>query len=119
MHALTDESNKPTIPDRVPSSLSVVPSLDNQSLEMIGEKIEYLEPEQINIDRVGKKLIVNTGQSIQDGIDIAEDGDTIFVKSGEYFETLMIDKSNITIMGDAKNGDLPVLNVGIYYRMLV
>ena len=110
MHALTDESNKPTIPDRVPSSLSVVPSLDNQSLEMVGEKIEYLEPEQINIDRVGKKLIVNTGQSIQDGIDIAEDGDTIFVKSGEYFETLMIDKSNITIMGDAKNEDLPILN---------
>ena len=110
MHALTDESNKPTIPDRVPSSLSVVPSLDNQSLEMVGEKIEYLEPEQINIDRVGKKLIINAGQSIQDGIDIAEDDDTVLVKSGEYFETLMIDKSNITIMGDAKNEDLPVLN---------
>ena len=46
MHALTDESNKPTIPKRVPSSLPIVPSLDNQSLEMSGKQIKYIEPEQ-------------------------------------------------------------------------
>jgi len=110
MHALTDESNKPTIPKRVPSSLPVVPSLDNQSLEMDGKQIKYIEPEKNNIERIGKKLIIYSGQSIQAGIEIAEDGDTVFVQSGEYFEALMIDKSNITIIGDTKNGDLPVLN---------
>jgi parallel beta-helix repeat protein len=110
MHALTDESNKPTIPKSVPSSLPVVPSLDNQSLEMDGKQIKYIEPKKNKVERIGKKLIIYSGQSIQDGIEIAEDGDTVFVKSGEYFETLMIDKSNITIIGDTKNGDLPVLN---------
>ena len=110
MHSLTDESNKPTIPDKVPSSLSIVPSLENQSFEMVKKKVEHYESEKKNIFRVGKKLIVYSGQSIQDGIEVAGDGDTVLVKPGEYFETLMIDKSNITIMGDGRNGDLPVLN---------
>ena len=110
MHTLTDESNKPTIPKRVPSSLPVVPSLDNQSLEMDGKEIKYIEPEKNNVERIGKKLIIYSGHSIQDGIEAAEDGDTVFVQSGEYFETLMIDKSNITILGDRKSGELPVLN---------
>ena len=36
LHALTDESNKPVIPDKVPSGLPVVPSLENQSIELAG-----------------------------------------------------------------------------------
>ena len=110
MHSLTDESNKPTIPIKVPSSLPVVSSLDNQSSEVKRKKIDYVKTEEINIERIGKRLIIKPGQSIQDGIEIAEENDTVLVRFGEYFETLMIDKSNITIMGDAKNGDLPVLN---------
>jgi len=110
MHALTDESNKPTIPKEVPSSLPVVNSLDNQSMEMDGKQIKYIEPKKNKVERIGKKLIIHSGQSIQDGIEVAEGGDTVFVQSGEYFETLMIDKSNITILGDRKNGELPVLN---------
>ena len=110
MHALTDESNKPTIPKEVPSSLPVVNSLDNQSMEMDGKQIKYIEPKKNKVERIGKKLIIHSGQSIQDGIEVAEGGDTVFVQSGEYFETLMIDKSNITILGYRKNGELPVLN---------
>jgi cytochrome c peroxidase len=110
MHALTDESNKPAIPNRVPSSLPVVPAIDNESLEIVMQNIEYAEPEMNNIYRDGKKLIVNSGQAIQDGIELAEDGDTVIVKYGEYFETLMIDKSNITIIGNENNGKLPVLD---------
>ena len=110
MHALTDESNKPAIPNRVPSSLPVVPAIDNESLEVVVQNIESAEPEMNNIYRVGKKLIVNSGQTIQDGIEMAEDGDTVIVKYGEYFETLMIDKSNITIIGNENNGKLPVLD---------
>ena len=74
------------------------------------QNIEYAEPEMNNIYRVGKKLIVNSGQTIQDGIEMAEDGDTVIVKYGEYLETLMIDKSNITIIGNEINGKLPVLD---------
>jgi parallel beta-helix repeat protein len=41
-------------------------------------------------------------ENIQNAIDNASDGDTILVKSGVYFETLIIDKS-INLIGENKN----------------
>ena len=110
LHALTDESNKPVIPDKVPSGLSVVPSLENQSFQLAGHAGEFVKPEQVNLKRVGKRIIVDPSQTIQDGIEMAQAGDTVMVLPGEYSETLMIDKSNITIMGQQKNGAWPILN---------
>jgi pectin methylesterase-like acyl-CoA thioesterase len=40
-------------------------------------------------------------QYIQDGIDVASDGDTIFVYDGTYHEMIVIDKS-ITLQGEDK-----------------
>ena len=53
LHALTDESNKPVIPDKVPSGLPVVPSLENQSIELAGHTYEFEKPEQVNLKREG------------------------------------------------------------------
>ena len=53
------------------------------------KKIDYVKTEEINIERIGKRLIIKPGQSIQDGIEIAEEYDTVLVRIGEYFETLM------------------------------
>ena len=40
--------------------------------------------------------------TIQDAIDNADEGDTIFVKSGTYIETLVVDKS-LSLIGDNSN----------------
>ena len=110
LHTLTDESNKPTIPGSVPSGLSVVEPLENQSLELAGFKQFVTEKKQTDLKRVGKRIYVRTGQTIQDGIDLAQPGDSVMVELGIYHETLAIDKSDITIMGIEKNGRLPILD---------
>jgi parallel beta-helix repeat protein len=42
-------------------------------------------------------------QYIQDGIDVANDGDTVFVNTGEYYENVKINKSNIKLEGENRN----------------
>jgi parallel beta-helix repeat protein len=44
-------------------------------------------------------------RTIQEGIDIAFDGDTIFVYNGTYYEIILIDKS-ITIMGEDRESTI-------------
>jgi len=47
----------------------------------------------------------NNYSSIQEAIDIAEEGDTVFVydDSSPYFENILIDKSSISLVGEEKN----------------
>jgi len=47
--------------------------------------------------------------SIQDAVDWASPGDTIFVESGTYFETVILDKK-IILMGIDSGGGLPVID---------
>ena len=110
LHTLTDESNKPTIPGSVPSGLPVVQPLDNQSLELAVFKPVVTEKKQAGLKRVGQRIYVQPGQSIQDGIDQAQPGDSVMVELGIYHEMLAIDKSDITIMGVERNGRLPILD---------
>ena len=42
-------------------------------------------------------------QSVQDAIDFANEGDTIFVHNGEYLENIRINKSSIDLQGESKH----------------
>jgi nitrous oxidase accessory protein NosD len=55
---------------------------------------------------------VNPGQSIQDAIDIASDGDTVLVSSGTYNENLTITKS-IELAG-ASSADTIIMGTGLF-----
>ncbi|HIB31948.1 MAG TPA: cytochrome-c peroxidase, partial [Candidatus Marinimicrobia bacterium] len=66
------------------------------------------EKKQAGLKRVGQRIYVQPGQSIQDGIDQAQPGDSVMVELGIYHEMLAIDKSDITIMGVERNGRLPI-----------
>jgi parallel beta-helix repeat protein len=98
LFSLTDESNLPEVPERVPSGLPVVPRLDNPVRKLVASyrsapaRKEGLPPSAPN-------LRVKAGQSIQNAIDRARPGDTIEVMPGIYNEQLVVDVDNLTIRG--------------------
>ena len=110
LHALTDESNKPEIPQTVPSGLQPVVSLPNQSPEMAAFSAPPRTPRELVVQRDGSKLTVSPGMKIQDAIDAANPGDVIEIEPGVYHETLTLDVSDLTLRGLEKNGERAVLD---------
>ncbi len=109
LHALTDESARPEIPPAVPSGLPVVPRLTNQSPEMKVFKGREEEQPRAQVVREGKRLIVQSGESIQAAIDLAQPGDTVMVSPGVYHETLTVDVSGLTLLGMENQDGRPIL----------
>ncbi|MHA2367036.1 MAG: hypothetical protein ACXAC7_23995, partial [Candidatus Hodarchaeales archaeon] len=69
-------------------------------------KISTLEKSEINIQNRGDTLYVGGSgpdnySSIQGAVNAAQDGDTIFVYSGVYFENVLIPKT-VTLIGEDK-----------------
>jgi len=104
LHTLTDESNKPEIPNKVPSGFPIVKKLENQSPELARYRKEKSVERVLSLKQIGKKIYVKAGQLIQDGIDMAAPGDTVIISPGVYHEMLALDKSSITIMGSVEDG---------------
>jgi parallel beta-helix repeat protein len=50
-----------------------------------------------------ENIYVSPGESIQEAVDNALPGDTIFVMPGEYNESIQINQDNLTIISDSKN----------------
>ena len=98
MFALTDESNLPQFPDKVPSGLAVVPRLKNPARDLVA-KYNTGSANEMIVDRPPQTLTVKQGELIQAAVDRARPGDTIEVMPGIYKEEVKIDLDNITIRG--------------------
>ena len=110
LHCLTDESAKPKFPDTVPSGLSVVTRLTNQSPELAAFHQHTKPHPKSKVQKVERTITVSAGQSIQAGINLAVSGDLVRVMPGHYHETLSVDVSGITIQGIEIDGKKPVLD---------
>ena len=101
--SLTDESNLPQIPDRVPSGLAVVPRLTNPAREIAAKQNTGSPREQAG-ERPPQTITVKAGESIQSAVRRARAGDTIEVGPGVYHEMITVDIDNITLRGQAGTG---------------
>jgi parallel beta-helix repeat protein len=120
LHALTDESKKPEIPEKVPSGLPVVPRLAAKTRVPAGSQPAGAVTNQLNKAPANKApgpskrqpavLRVNPGESIQAALDRSIPGDTIEIRPGSYNETLLVDVNNITIRGLKEGDRRPILD---------
>jgi parallel beta-helix repeat protein len=111
LHALTDESKKPAIPEKVPSGLAVVPRLKprvrgSALLPPVNSALAQANKPQ----RQPTVWRINPGESIQAALDRAVPGDTIEIRPGTYNETLLVDVDKITIRGLKENDQRPILD---------
>ncbi len=98
LYSLTDESNLPEFPDKVPSGLAVVPRLKNPARELVAKYNVGSSREQI-ADRPPQTITVKAGELIQAAVDRARPGDVIEVMPGVYREEVKVDLDNITLRG--------------------
>lgn len=115
LYALTDESKKPEIPEKVPSGLPVVPRLTPKargSAMPAPANAATAQPTkpQSQPQRSPSVLRVKPGESIQAALDRCVPGDTIEILPGAYNETLLVDVDNITIRGLKENDRRPTLD---------
>jgi cytochrome c peroxidase len=96
--ALTDESNLPEFPDKVPSGLPVAPHLKNPARELVA-KYNTGSGKEVIAEREPQTITVKAGETIQAAVDRARPGDTIEVMPGVYKEEVKIDLDNITLRG--------------------
>ena len=111
LYALTDESKLPEVPDSVPSGLPVVEQVANPARELV---------KQYNVELTGagthpahEPTVVNVGpnETIQQAVDRSGPGDTIQVPYGIYLEAVVIDWSDVKLIGiPNENGDWPVID---------
>jgi parallel beta-helix repeat protein len=98
LFSLTDESNLPQIPDKVPSGLPVVSRIDNPIRELVA-RYGRAAARQGDVKGPAQVLRVESGQSIQKAIDRSRPGDVIEVMPGTYNEPLVVDVDNLVIRG--------------------
>jgi parallel beta-helix repeat protein len=110
LYALTDESAMPEIPKSVPSGLPVVEQYPNLAREVAG---------QLNVEATGSgvpaheptTVRVGPNETIQQAVDRSGPGDTIEVPYGIYNETVVLDWSDVRLIGiPNESGEWPVID---------
>ena len=111
LYALTDESSMPEVPSSVPSGLPVVEQVANPARELVKQyNVEVTESGTIPAH---EPTIVRVGpnESIQQAVDRSGPGDTIEVPYAIYHESVVLDWSDVTLIGiPNENGDWPVID---------
>ncbi len=112
LHALTDESKLPAIPAEAPSGLPVVPRMQNPARDVIA-KINAPQTAQAGSPpaHTPTTVVVQQGETIQAAVDRAGPGDTLQVPYGLYTERVVIDLSDIKLIGVPNDkGEPPILD---------
>lgn len=110
MVALTDESDRPAVPDSVPSGLAVVAPTENPASGMVAELNVGGEGSKVE-SRDAMTITVRPGESIQAAVDQAMPGDTVEIEYGVYHERVVIDISDFTLLGIPNEaGEYPVFD---------
>lgn len=110
LYALTDESAMPEVPTSVPSGLPVMEQYPNLAREVV---------EQLNVEATGSgvpareptTVRVGPNETIQQAVDRSGPGDTIEVPYGIYRESVVLDWSDVKLIGiPNENGEWPVID---------
>src|SRR5262245_34886516 len=110
LNALTDETRRPEVPDRVPSGLPVVPRLASSGRPRVETRASAPPPAAAPVAAAPRTLAVKAGGSIQSAVDGARPGDTIEVEPGTYHESVLVDIDRITLRGLVRGGERAVLD---------
>lgn len=111
LYALTDESSMPEVPASVPSGLPVVEQVANPARELV--KQYNVEVTESGTSPAHEPTTVRVGpnESIQQAVDRSGPGDTIEVPYAVYHESVVMDWSDVTLIGiPNENGDWPVID---------
>jgi parallel beta-helix repeat protein len=110
LYALTDESVMPDVPTSVPSGLPVVEQYPNPAREVVREaNVEVTESGV----RAHEPTVVRVGpeETLQQAIDRSGPGDTIEVPYRIYHESVVLDWSDVKLLGIPNDkGEWPVID---------
>ena len=110
LYALTDESAMPEIPQAVPSGLPVVEQVANPAREVVRQYNVEVTESGIPAHEPGL-VRVGPNETIQQAVDRSGPGDTIEVPYGIYHEAVVLDWSDVKLIGIPNDkGEWPVLD---------
>jgi parallel beta-helix repeat protein len=104
LKSLTDTSMMPAAPARVPSGLPVV-AVKSKAMPAP----DFPKKVSLSASKGERSIVVKPGESIQVAVERAAPGCRIEVFPGVYQESIVVDKSGISLVGVQINGERPIL----------